>query len=384
MRGQLGDAPGFGEMQGIFAQAYQQSLGRTGDQALNGQKAIEELNKAMEKGQVISAKILPYVAEIAKQMAAGGIDEARLSSFAEQNRFQNQMSMGWKAFREGGGESGLAFFWRIMQRMGAWWETNGAALGKGFETAIYWFDAIRLGVGEFASFLSTGESNSFTEWVSQFGINLQAYREEISQMFKTLGDIFGVSEGVDLKTRIQNFGIRLQEILQQVNVVLSGIAKFLDNTGRLYNRKWYEAYAGFNPFSDVAKEQRGAASGIYQAIGGVFGATTSAAAIGGDQIGLSSPNRTDYALYGNAKGGFGSPTPVSENRDWMTSPSAVLPSNASNSSVVLQKQTLDVNLNVTGNPDVINQLIDRRSRESFPLLLSSEIAKSVTSAAKNQ
>lgn len=380
----MAEAVGYSGMKQLFAEAYQMSLGRTGVGILKGEKAITELTDAMKKGAVKSAKVLPYLEELMRRDSAAGLSEARGSSVAEQNRVRNQVAQGWANFSAGGGESGLAFFWRIVQRMGTWWETNGAALGRGFETAVYWFDALRLGLGEFASFVSTGESNSFTEWVSKFGFNLQAYREEISQMFKTIGDIFGIKEGTDLKTRIENFGIRLQEILQQVNVVLSGIAKFLDNTSQLYNRKWYEAYAGFNPFSDVAKQQRGAASGIYQAIGGVFGATTSAAAIGGDQIGLSSPNKTDYALYGNAKGGFGSPTPASVNRDWMTSPSAVLPSNASNPSVVLQKQTLDVNLNVTGNPEVINQLIDQRSREAFPLLLSSEIAKSVTSAAKNQ
>lgn len=98
LRGQLGDAPGFGEMQGIFAEAYQRSIGRTGDQIKQGQKGIEELNDAMKNGNVLSAKVLPYVAEISKRMAAGGIDEARKASFAEENRFKNQATSGWKNF----------------------------------------------------------------------------------------------------------------------------------------------------------------------------------------------------------------------------------------------------------------------------------------------
>ena len=64
-------------MQGIFAEAYQMSLGRSPSEMKQGQKAIEELNKAMEKGQAISAKILPHVAEIAKRMAEPGLAEAR-------------------------------------------------------------------------------------------------------------------------------------------------------------------------------------------------------------------------------------------------------------------------------------------------------------------
>ena len=107
MRGQLGDAPGFGEMQGIFAEAYQLSLGKSSGDMLKGQKAIEALNAAMEKGQAISAKILPYVAIIAKEMAEPGLAEARMTSYAEQARFDNQIARGWANFRKGGGKRGL-------------------------------------------------------------------------------------------------------------------------------------------------------------------------------------------------------------------------------------------------------------------------------------
>jgi hypothetical protein len=317
------------------------SLGRTGDALKKGQPAIEELGDAMKKGNVYSAKVLPYVAEIAKQMAEPGLQEARGASFAQQNRFMNQLSQGWKAFSQGGGESGVAFFWQMMQRMGQWWIDNGSALGKAFETSMYWLDAVRLGVYEFTSFMKTGENNSFVEWASSWGVNLEAYRAEISQMFKTLGEIFGVTDGLDLKTRIQNFGIRLQEILREVNVVLEGISRFMNAARVLYDKKWYESYAGLNPFSDYSKQQREAAAGFYQAVGGVFGATKSAAGAMTDQVGITSVDRTDYKVYGNAAGGF---TPATDwNRDWkngMNFPSAIRDNSLNSQSSIPQKSVL--------------------------------------------
>lgn len=388
MRGQLGDAPGFGEMQGIFAQAYQQSLGRTGDQALKGQKAIEALNAAMEKGQVISAKILPYVAEIAKQMAAGGIDEARLSSFAEQNRFQNQMAMGWKAFREGGGESGLAFFWRIMQRMGTWWETNGAALGKGFETFIYWLDVVRLGVGEFFSFMSNGQHNSFSKWLGDMGVDIAAWRESILQLKDAIFKLLNLDQSgqglTELSNRLITFTDSLRQIVDNVTLIVDGLNKVTTSKPvGMTNKEVQDIYTGVkngvSPIETIRMQQDARFNtsiwqGIKDVFNGISGGTSAATsglqglAVGGNAptpLGIRiDPLRTDYG------------------RDWGTTPSSVL--SPTTSAMSAQRQTLDVNLNVTGNPEVINQLIDQRSRESFPLLLSSEIAKSVTSAAKNQ
>lgn len=378
LRGQLGDAPGFGEMQGIFAQAYQRSLGRTGADAKQGQKAIEELNAAMEKGNVISSKVLPFVAEIAKQMAAGGIDEARMSSFAQQNRFMNQMREGRDAFRTGGGEQGVAFFWQMMQKMGQWWVDNGASLGGYFESAVRWLDTFRLGVYEFFQFAKTGQTNSFVEWVSDFGINLEAFRVEFVKMFENISRIFGgVGEETDLKTRIQNFGLRLQEILAEVNVVLAGIARFIEATRGLSEKKWYESYALLNPFSDLSKRSREATGGIMQAVGGVTGATTSAAGVFTDQVGVTSPTRTDYSLFGNGKGGYNNKTwiPIAPS-ELATRPSDVNPE-------IPRVSKLDVRLDVQGNQELIAALMDERAKAAFPVLLSSEIAKQVVNAPKS-
>lgn len=239
LRGQLGDAPGFGEMQGIFAQAYQASLGRTGDKALKGQKAIEELNKAMEKGNVISDKILPHVARIAKEMAEPGLARARQTSSAEQGRFENQITRGWANFREGGGEAGLAYFWRMMQEMGAWWESNGNALGGYFEVLMVDLNTLRVGLKEFFEFAWTGEENDLTAILKEsLGIDAVALREQVIEIGKQISDLFErlavalgfKKEGSYVKGISDKFAVFMEnfsKILKHVDGMLGAIERFL-------------------------------------------------------------------------------------------------------------------------------------------------------------
>lgn len=239
LRGQLGDAPGFGEMQGIFAQAYQASLGRTGDQALKGQKAIEELNKAMEKGQVISAKILPHVAQIAREMAEPGLLEARGSSFAEQARFENQIARGWANFRKGGGEDGLAYFWRMMQEMGTWWENNGEMLGGYFKILMVDLNTLRVGLKEFAEFAWGGKENDLTKILQEkLGIDVVTLRDnivkiatQIFDLFERLATTFGFKkEGSYLKGMADKLGVfveNMSRVFEHINAMLASIERFM-------------------------------------------------------------------------------------------------------------------------------------------------------------
>jgi tape measure domain-containing protein len=372
---QMAEAVGYSGMKQLFAEAYQMSLGRTGNALLKGEKAITELADAMKKGAVKSAKVLPYLEELMRRDSAPGLSQARTSSIAEQNRFRNQVDQGWKNFSSGGGEQGVAFFWQMMQKMGTWWVDNGATLGGYFESAVRWLDTFRLGVYEFFQFTKTGETNSFVEWVSGFGINLEAFRVEFVKMFENISRIFGgVGEETDLKTRIQNFGLRLQEILAEVNVVLAGIARFIEATRGLSEKKWYESYALLNPFSDLSKRSREAAGGIMQAVGGVTGATTSAAGVFTDQVGVTSPTRTDYSLFGNGKGGY-------NNKTWIpTAPSELATRPSDVNPEIPRVSKLDVRLDVQGNQELIAALMDERAKAAFPVLLSSEIAKQVVNA----
>lgn len=383
LRQQLGDARGFGEMQSIFAKAYQMSLGRTGDMIKEGQPAIEELGDAMKKGNVYSSKVLPYVAEIAKQMAEPGLAEARGASFAQQNRFMNQLTTGWMNFSSGGGESGIAFFWQMMQRIGSWWIENGSAIGQAFETSMYWLDAFRLGVYEFISFAKSGESNSFVQWASSWGINLTALRDEVVKIFTELGRIFGVGEGMDLKTKIQNFSLRLKDILASVGEMLGHIATFLSVANKLSERNWYESFAMFNPFSDVSKETRQGMGAVLGAGGSVIGATKSAAGVLTDTVGLTNPNYSDYARYGNARGGYGFNNPATPSPWTPTTPTDISGGMTRRSDFTpSQNVNHTVKLEVTGNAEVLGALMDERAKAQFPVLLSNEIARQVVQAPK--
>ena len=145
---QMSEAVGYSGMKQLFAEAYQMSLGRSGSAILKGEKAITELTDAMKKGAVKSAKVLPYLEELMRRDSAAGLVEARGSSVAEQNRFRNQVSEGWMNFSKGGGETGIAYFWQMMQKMGQWWIDNGSTLGRYFESAMIGLDAFRLSVME--------------------------------------------------------------------------------------------------------------------------------------------------------------------------------------------------------------------------------------------
>lgn len=239
LRQQLGDAPGFGEMQGIFAQAYQMSLGRSESQQKKGQAAIEELYKQMELGNVYSAKVLPYVAEIARRMAEQGLAEARSASFAEQARFDNQVSKGWANFREGGGESGLAYFWRMAQQMGSWWERNGNTLGGYFEVLVTDLNTLRVGLKEFFEFSWAGKENDLTDILKEsLGIDAVAFREQviaignqISDLFERLAVVLGFKkEGSYIKGISDKFAVFVEnfsKILTHVDGMLGAIERFL-------------------------------------------------------------------------------------------------------------------------------------------------------------
>lgn len=383
LRGQLGDAPGFGEMQGIFAQAYQKSLGREGEKALKGQKAIEELNKAMEGGKVISSKILPHVAEIARKMAEPGLAEARGASFAEQARFANQGAKGWANFRTGGGEEGLAYFWRMMQEMGTWWENNGSGLGNYFKILMVDLNTLRVGLKEFAEFAWTGEENDFSRIMSDYGINIQETRLHIVKIFDELGNIFGGGDGVDLKTRIQNFSSKLNDILKAVGDMLANIAVFMDSARQLNTLRWQDSYKLFNPFSEESKTLRQGQMGLVNATGDVLGATKSAGGALTDILGLSNPNLTDYRKHGNGMTGYGGTAPLL-NLPQTTPQQMYTPAMQSNMQQI--NGNVNVNVNVTGDPALAGAIDSPQAqsviRRQVQDGLQSLLMKSVPNAPK--
>ena len=96
----------------LFAEAWQIKSGGS----LTGADAQAALLKAMERGEVRSADILPLVGKLMKTAASGGIDAARTSSIAEQARAQNAQGQLLATFSQEGGEAGFANFWRTVAK----------------------------------------------------------------------------------------------------------------------------------------------------------------------------------------------------------------------------------------------------------------------------
>lgn len=110
LKGQLGDAAGFGEVPQLFAEAYQIQTGGN----LTGAKARAALMKAMQDGNVKTADILPLVSKLMDELSRGGIEKARMSSSAQQMRAENAISGRGgllQTFSESGGETGFARLW---------------------------------------------------------------------------------------------------------------------------------------------------------------------------------------------------------------------------------------------------------------------------------
>lgn len=110
LKGQLGDAAGFGEVPQLFAEAYQIQTGGN----LTGAKARAALMKAMQDGNVKTADILPLVSKLMDELSRGGIEKARMSSSAQQARAENAISGRGgllQTFSESGGETGFARLW---------------------------------------------------------------------------------------------------------------------------------------------------------------------------------------------------------------------------------------------------------------------------------
>lgn len=392
----MGDAQGFGEMQSIFAEAYQRSLGRSGTQVQKGQKALEELYKAMEKGNVYSAKVLPYVAEIAKQMASGGISEARVSAYAEKNRFFNLLTDGWKKFTEGGGANGIANFWRDMsESFGAWWNENAASLGKLFEKAVQWFKVFRIGLTDFVKYLWTGETNSFVNWLAQEkGIDSSAIRVFLLDIYdlakvavKSVAQTIGLldSEGKfnfnEFGNRIKNFMNSLKTAFTQIMEMFVYFGYGMEKLGQLFQGGWTSLASAAIPGTDSNKLFSDAMVNFGYGFSKFAGATATVGSGMMESLTATksgAPSLVPPSLRDQAFSASSVPQLNPSKRDWafsnasipqlpVTQPSEVVTSSGQG---IGQKQQVDINLNlkVEGNPDVLKSidadyLVDRIGKD---------------------
>lgn len=388
---QMSEAVGYSGMKQLFAEAYQMSLGRSGAAILKGEKAITELTDAMKKGAVKSAKVLPYLEELMRRDSAAGLAEARGSSVAQQNRFRNQVSEGWMNFSAGGGEAGVAFFWQMMQKMGTWWTSNAAGLGRAFETTMYWLDAFRLGVYEFAQFVSTGQGNSFTDWLKGLGLDVDsiysAFADLKAAIMQLLGlDSTGASNNLQiLGDRLVTFVNSLASIVRSVEQVINGLNQI--KVGVVTNQQKYGEGTTFadrtrNALGDIGSnlmrytpfakffnyDKNTISGGLSTVVSGITGGTANAAG-----------SLSNLALGG---GQYALPINPTQNGWTPTAPQDISTGMTRRADYASATQNVNVKLEVQGNAEVINALIDDRTRAQFPVFLSQELTKAIVQAPK--
>lgn len=245
---QLAEAQGFSGVKSLVAEAYQMSLGRTGDQIKKNSEAMTELADAMKKGQVKTDKVFPFLAELLKRQSAPGLEVARSSAGAEESRFWNRMFRGWENFQKGGGETGLALFWKDLQTsIGAWFEENGVWLGGQFESMMKWFRVFRIGLTDFVKFMWSGEHNSFTNWVaSEWNLNLSSLRTFFADLWVAIKEIsvnvasaLGLLDkdgGVDFKQfgeRFKNFATKVGEVVTHIRDMLYYLSHAFSQIGEI-------------------------------------------------------------------------------------------------------------------------------------------------------
>lgn len=367
LKGQIGDAQGFGGMIPIFAEAWSRVQGKDPSTV---KEPVKELLDAMSKGNVIASKILPVVEEIARERSKSGVEASRETANAERSRFLNQITNFWSNFSAGGGESGLAKFWKLLQGFGSWLESNGGVFGRRFELLIYDLDIFWTGIKEFADFAMNGTENDLVDIFRSWGINLQEIRKDVLEIFDSLKNIFMGSEGGNwsdtLVTKIQNFSIGLQRILKEVKDMLYSINLFFEGYNEWSQMSWFDKIfmsgeAKMKMFSGVGGATVDAFQATHQAgdmVLNVLGRNTSIA-------------NSDYELYGNSRGGFSPQTPVPQivNQLPSTSPSAVLPPTVNQ---IRQNVGGEVNVKVeiVGDNDLVSQL---NNPESISLIKNTMI-----------
>lgn len=107
---QIGEAQGFGEVPMLFAKAWAEKTGS----GLQGKEALYALKKAMKRGEVKTADVLPSVTKQLSALAEPTLAMSARSSQSEQNRWKNAIDAQVSAANAAGVESGYARIWRSL------------------------------------------------------------------------------------------------------------------------------------------------------------------------------------------------------------------------------------------------------------------------------
>ena len=373
-------------MKGLVAEAYQLKLGKNASNMLKGDKAITALTDAMKKSQVKTAELIPFLDPLMRRDAAPGLAQARQSSIAGQNRFENENSRFWDNFNKGGGESGVKKFWDMAAGMMTWFADNGAELGYSFETAIYWLKAFKSGVYELSQFISTGEHNSFTDWARSLGVDVDVIRESLLRLRDSVLKLLGIDSnnvGTILETIIDRLIVfinRLQEIANGATRVVNGVNSIVRPSSGVMTPTEATNFSqsirnnGFSLkdtlMSNFDNRLNGSRlGGLWNIFGGTKDATVSATG----------------ALVDLGTGNGGKPVSLPPSiPSWKPDGWGTTPESMAKRPEYTNSQNVSVNgrIEVIGNPEVLGALMDEKAKSQFPIMLTSMIAKEVVGAPK--
>lgn len=360
------------------------SLGRTGDQIKPVTEALKELKDAMQKGQVTTSKVFPYFEELLRRESARGLDIARVSSQAEQGRFETQLDIGWQNFTKGGGEAGLSYFWRMMQKMGSWWEENGAALGKHFEELMLWVNVVRIAIRDLFNFAVSGEENDLVSIINEWGINIQGIRDEIVKIFENIGKVFTGGDqtfGETILVKIQNFSDSVIKILKNLNEFFIGLSTMMDGYRQWDQASWVQKLTG------QAEGQGQILKGIGQMTSAAVAGSWNAGVASKDLLMTNKSNRPDTE-YSQTFGGIKNYRVPADQIIPPTTPSSSVPMFSRNENV--NTHTIDVNVKVSGDPEQVklfaaNEIADQLKTKVPEIAMNTfgqSMTKSATAAGK--
>lgn len=276
-----------------------------------GAAALTELTDAMKKGLVKTDKLFPFLEDLLRRNAEPGLATARLSAMAEKNRFQNLWREGEENFAMGGGQEGMALFWRQMQLLGQWFKDNGAWLGEKFKGFMLWMDLFRVSIKEFFEFFATGEQNDLSVFLAQWGINLGEIRDSIIALVQSIEGMFmsGAGDASTLKeaikARVQQFALDLKDVIDSTTKFFTAISGLIVAMQEWSSMPWWKKVSilGAVESGKVLYEGGKAAVSGIGVIKDMGDTVTNAVGISARQ------DITDYSLSGAGGGRYGLNSP---------------------------------------------------------------------------
>lgn len=222
LKGQLGDASGFGELPQLFAEALQ--IQRGGN--LTGAEARSYLMDEMQKGNVKSADVLPIVARLLNDLSSGGIEAARRSSGAEQARAENAL-LGrgglLEVFSRNGGESGFARFFNGINSQLSQSKPLAEAFARAFENSATQAQKLLTFAESFNNAIE-GKDSQVADWLG--AEKTAQLRSDWMEIKGLLDQIFNQSSPSWLPT-IEDITNRLSGVLRSI----AEISQFSSSTG---------------------------------------------------------------------------------------------------------------------------------------------------------